>query len=162
MTSRYDMGDKPRLTGTFSVNSVNTDPTAIVLIIRLPDGTHESFLSATGFTSQGSWNASTNTPTLADGTGTAGHYYTVSAAASVDLGSGSQSFAVGDYVAYDGDVWLRIPSPQSGTLTKSATGIYLYDYPVHQNGIFYYRFEGFGSVHAADEVGFQVHESEIR
>jgi hypothetical protein len=49
---------------------------------------------------QGLWNASTNSPTLADGTGSPGDVYRVSVAASRNLGSGSISFAVGDYVIY--------------------------------------------------------------
>jgi hypothetical protein len=51
---------------------------------------------------QGTWNAATNTPTLANGAGNAdeaiGNVYRVSAAGSVDFGAGSISFEVGDYV----------------------------------------------------------------
>jgi len=47
----------------------------------------------------GTWNASTNTPTLADGTvANAGNVYRVSDAGTQDLGSGSITFVVGDYV----------------------------------------------------------------
>ena len=53
----------------------------------------------------GEWNASTNTPTLADGTGTQGNYHRVSVAGTQDLGSGSQTFAVGDRVVHDGTIW---------------------------------------------------------
>lgn len=163
MANTYDVGDKPRLQTTFDISDAATDPTASVLIIRLPDDSYESFMSASGFSSQGAWDASANSPTLANGTGTAGHYYTVSTAGSVDFGNGSQSFTTSDYVAYDGDnCWLLIPSPQSGTLTNSATGIYYYDYPIHQAGDHYYRFEGYGTVHAAGEVLFKVRPSQIR
>jgi hypothetical protein len=54
---------------------------------------------------KGMWNASTNTPTLADGTGTAGWFYEVNVAGTQNLGSGSQSFKVGDWVVYDGSIW---------------------------------------------------------
>jgi len=53
----------------------------------------------------GAWNASTNSPTLADGDGGAtygvGAVYRVSVAGTQNLGSGSQTFAVGDKVVYN-------------------------------------------------------------
>lgn len=61
---------------------------------------------------QGVWNASTNTPTLADGTGNAGDVYRVSVSGSRNLGSGSISFVVGDYVIY---------SPASSSWEKADT-----------------------------------------
>ena len=57
---------------------------------------------------QGYWNASTNTPTLADGTGTKGDFYVTDTAGTQDLGSGDQYFAIGDRVLYDGSVWKNI------------------------------------------------------
>lgn len=57
--------------------------------------------------SQGNYNATTNNPSLADGTGTAGWYYRVSTPGTRDLGSGPQVFELGDYVVYDGAVWHR-------------------------------------------------------
>jgi hypothetical protein len=161
-TTSYDLGDKPRFTTTFAVNGTNTNPTAVVMIVKLPGGTRQSYLSGSGFSSQGNWSAATNTPSLADGTGTTGHFYTVSGAGTINLGSGSQTFANGDYVAYDGETWLLIHSPQSGTLTNSATGIFYYDLPLHNEGNYYVRFEGFGTVHAADEISFRVLNSSIR
>jgi hypothetical protein len=56
---------------------------------------------------KGVWNASTNTPTLIDGTGTQGDVYRVSVAGTQDLGSGSQVFAQGDWVTYSGTIWER-------------------------------------------------------
>lgn len=38
MTTTYDRGDLIRLTATFTVNSVNTDPASVVLYLRQPDG----------------------------------------------------------------------------------------------------------------------------
>lgn len=54
---------------------------------------------------QGAWNASTNTPTLADGTGNTGDVYRVSVAGTINLGSGSQTFDVGDFAIYNGSIW---------------------------------------------------------
>jgi hypothetical protein len=56
---------------------------------------------------KGIWNASTNSPTLADGTGTAGFLYRVGTAGSRNLGSGSTTFDVGDYVIHNGSTWER-------------------------------------------------------
>jgi hypothetical protein len=162
MSNAYDLGDKPQLRATFAVDGTNTDPTAAALIVKLPDGSRQSYLSAAGFSDQGSWDADANSPTLANGTGTTGHYYTVDTAGAVDFGDGSQSFAVGDYAAYDGESWLLIPAPQTGTLTNSATGVYDYYLPLHQVGRYSYRYEGLGIVHAAGEESFRVVSSAIR
>ena len=56
---------------------------------------------------KGTWNASTNTPTLADGTGDNGDVYLVNVAGSQNLGSGTISFAVGDWVVYNGTIWQK-------------------------------------------------------
>lgn len=53
------------------------------------------------------WNASTNTPTLADGTGRIGDLYRVATAGSRNLGSGSVTYAVNDYLIYSGGVWTK-------------------------------------------------------
>jgi plastocyanin len=69
---------------------------------------------------KGTWNASTNTPTLADGSGTAGWEYAVSTGGTRNLGSGSITFVAGDYVIYNGTIWQQIPSSTvaaAGTLT---------------------------------------------
>jgi hypothetical protein len=58
----------------------------------------------------GAWNASTNTPTLADGTGSAGDEYSVSVGGTVNLGSGPITFTAGDFVIYSGTVWQQIPT----------------------------------------------------
>lgn len=60
---------------------------------------------------KGTWDASTNTPTLANGTGTNGWYYRVVVGGTQNLGSGNITFSAGDDVLYDGLVWQRVPSP---------------------------------------------------
>lgn len=69
---------------------------------------------------KGTWNASTNTPTLADGVGTAGWQYAVSVGGTINLGSGNITFVAGDNVIYNGTIWQRIPASTvaaAGTLT---------------------------------------------
>lgn len=55
---------------------------------------------------RGNWNATTNTPTLASGTGTIGQAYRVSVAGSTTL-DGISSWLVDDFVYFDGSVWLK-------------------------------------------------------
>lgn len=57
---------------------------------------------------KGYWDASTNTPTLADGTGDVGDEYYVSVAGSQNLGSGIQYFNIGDRVLYLDGMWRNI------------------------------------------------------
>ncbi len=57
---------------------------------------------------KGTWNASTNTPTLADGVGTSGDQYKVAVAGTQDLGSGSITFNIGDNAFYNGTIWEKV------------------------------------------------------
>ena len=74
-------------------------------------------------TYEGVWNASTNSPSLADGVGDAGQVYRVSVAGSQDLGSGSISFEVGDYVIYNGTVWEKSDTTDAVASVNGQTGI---------------------------------------
>lgn len=55
----------------------------------------------------GNWDASTNTPTLVDGTGNNGDVYRASVAGTQNLGSGNQTFGVGDWIIYNGTIWEK-------------------------------------------------------
>lgn len=59
---------------------------------------------------QGEWNASTNTPTLVDGTGTKGDTYNVSVGGTQTFGGESITFFAGDRIVYNGTVWQRLSS----------------------------------------------------
>jgi len=56
---------------------------------------------------KGTWNATTNTPTLASSVGVKGDYYLVSVAGSTTL-NGISVWGVGDSVAFNGVTWQRI------------------------------------------------------
>lgn len=72
---------------------------------------------------QGVWNASTNSPSLADGTGNTGDLYRVGTAGTRDLGSGSQTFDVGDYVIYNpSGVWEKSDTTDSVASVAGLTG----------------------------------------
>lgn len=60
-----------------------------------------------GLSFQGSWNASTNTPTLASGVGVNGYYYIVSVAGSTNL-DGVTDWQIGDWAIFNGTVWQKI------------------------------------------------------
>jgi hypothetical protein len=62
---------------------------------------------AGGLDYQGTWNASTNTPTLASGTGTNGYYYVVSVDGSTNL-DGITDWKAGDWAIFNGTAWQKI------------------------------------------------------
>lgn len=61
----------------------------------------------TSLTYKGTWNASTNTPTLASSTGAKGDYYIVSVAGTTNL-NGITDWQPGDWVIFNGTVWQKI------------------------------------------------------
>ena len=81
-----------------------------------------SQLPSSAFEYKGNWDASTNTPTLADGTGDAGDMYRVSVAGNQDLGSGTIDFQVGDYLLYNGAEWDKIDNTDSVSSVNGQTG----------------------------------------
>ena len=80
---------------------------------------------------KGTWNASTNTPTLANGSGTSGWQYAVSVGGTQNLGAGSQVYNVGDFVIYDGTSWIDISgnngvstfNTRAGAVTLTSTDV---------------------------------------
>jgi len=66
---------------------------------------------------QGTWNASTNTPTLASGVGTQGDYYVVSVSGATDL-DGITNWGVGDWAAFNGSVWQRVEGGADGNFVN--------------------------------------------
>ena len=71
----------------------------------------------------GAWNASTNSPSLADGSGTNGDFYRVSVAGTQDLGSGSDDYSIGDVIIYNGSIWEKIPADDQVQSVNGQTGI---------------------------------------
>lgn len=70
----------------------------------------------------GTWNASTNTPTLASGVGVQGQYYVVSVAGSTNL-DGVTNWGVGDWAVFNGTVWQRVEGGADGNFVNlSVTG----------------------------------------
>lgn len=75
-------------------------------------------------TYEGVWNASTNSPTLADGVGDVGQVYRVTVAGSQNLGSGAIDFAVGDYAILNSSlVWEKSDTTDAVASVNGATGV---------------------------------------
>ena len=70
---------------------------------------------------QGTWNATTNTPTLTSSTGTKGYYYVVSVAGSTNL-DGITDWLVGDWAVYNGTVWQKVDNTETVTSVNGQTG----------------------------------------
>jgi hypothetical protein len=72
---------------------------------------------------QGTWNASTNNPTLTSSVGTKGYYYVVSVAGSTNL-DGTTLWGVGDWAVFNGSIWQKVDGGSTGdftTITVSGT-----------------------------------------
>jgi hypothetical protein len=74
-----------------------------------------------GLSYQGTWNASTNTPTLASSTGVNGYYYIVATAGSTNL-DGITDWQIGDWLLFNGTVWQKIDQSDLIQSITSADG----------------------------------------
>jgi hypothetical protein len=70
---------------------------------------------------QGTWDASTNTPTLVSSTGTKGYYYVVSVAGNTNL-NGITDWLVGDWAVYNGSIWQKVDNTETVTSVNGQTG----------------------------------------
>jgi hypothetical protein len=86
------------------------------------DGTNPSWASvAGGLSYQGTWNASTNSPTLASSAGTNGYYYIVGTAGSTNL-NGITDWQVGDWLLFNGSTWQKLDQTNLVTSVAGRTG----------------------------------------
>lgn len=76
---------------------------------------------------QGTWNASTNTPTLTSSVGTQGYYYVVSVAGTTNL-DGVTDWKVGDWAIYNGTAWEKIDNTDAVTSVNGYTGTVVLNY----------------------------------
>jgi len=75
-----------------------------------------------GLSYQGSWNASTNTPTLTSSVGTNGYYYIVSVAGSTNL-NGVTDWQVGDWAIFNGSTWQKIDQTNLVSSVNGQVGV---------------------------------------
>jgi hypothetical protein len=77
---------------------------------------------------KGTWNASTNTPTLVSSVGTQGDYYVVSVAGSTNL-NGTTLWGVGDMAIFNGSIWQKADGGDTSLVTGlTVTGLTGYMY----------------------------------
>jgi len=70
---------------------------------------------------KGSWNATTNTPTITSGVGIAGNFYIVTTAGPTTI-DGVTPWAVGDWIIFSGSVWQKVPNTNTVTSVNTYTG----------------------------------------
>lgn len=76
----------------------------------------------------GTWDASTNTPTLDNtDTGVTGFLYQVNVAGTVDFGAGNISFEIGDKVVNNGTIWEKWDMTDAVISVNSQTGVVVLD-----------------------------------
>lgn len=115
--SGYGITDAINVSAEGTNNGVATlDGTGKVPLAQLP---------TIGTQYKGLWNATTNTPTLANGSGTAGDFYFANVSGSTNFGAGSITFAVGDIAIYNGTIWQKNPTGgvQVNSDWSSSTGV---------------------------------------
>jgi hypothetical protein len=76
---------------------------------------------AGGLSYQGTWNATTNSPTLTSSVGTSGYYYVVATAGSTNL-NGITDWQIGDWLIFNGSTWQKIDQSNLVTSVNSQTG----------------------------------------
>ena len=74
-----------------------------------------------GVTFQGTWNASTNTPTLTSSVGTKGYYYIVDVAGSTNL-NGITDWKIGDWAIFNGTTWDKVDNTDAVSSVNGFTG----------------------------------------
>lgn len=71
---------------------------------------------------QGTWDASTNTPTLTSSVGNKGDYYVVSVAGNTNL-NGITDWQVNDFAVFNGSVWQKIDNTDAVLSVNGQTGV---------------------------------------
>jgi len=70
---------------------------------------------------KGTWDASTNNPTLTSSVGTKGDYYVVSVAGTTNL-NGTNTWSVGDWAVFNGSIWQRVLGGTTESFASITTG----------------------------------------
>lgn len=70
---------------------------------------------------KGTWNASTNTPTIQSGVGQTGWYYIVNVAGTTDI-DGISDWNIGDWIIFDGDNWQQVDNTDAVVSVNGFTG----------------------------------------
>ena len=86
------------------------------------NGSALSWGAVTGTLSyQGTWNATSNSPTLTSSVGTSGYYYVVATAGSTNL-NGITDWQIGDWLIFNGSTWQKLDQTNLVTSVAGKTG----------------------------------------
>ena len=110
----------------------------------------------TVFELQGNWDASTNTPALANtDSGVANYLYYVNVAGTVDFGAGNMTFAMGDWVYNVNGAWEKADNNDDVLSVNGQTGIVVLDSDDIAEGVsnFYYTEGRFDSSLSGKDTG---------
>jgi hypothetical protein len=70
---------------------------------------------------EGTWNASTNTPTIVSSVGSKGDYYIVATAGSTNI-NGITSWNIGDWIIFNGSTWDKVDNTDAVSSVNGYTG----------------------------------------
>ena len=108
-----------------------------------------------GMTFKGTWNATTNTPTITSGTGTLGWFYKVATAGTTTV-DGNSSWIIGDILLYDGAAWLKIDGNSTEVTSVfgrvGAVTLALTDIPAQADGTILANISGGSAAPAVDTL----------
>ena len=97
-------------------NGVATlDSTGLIPLYQIPPSIKG------GVIYQGTWNATTNTPTITSGIGAKGYYYVVAVAGSTNV-NGITDWKIGDWVIFNGTAWEKVDNTDAVTSVNGYTG----------------------------------------
>jgi hypothetical protein len=136
-----DNDGNPLITGAMYFNSTNnimrvfsgiswintpgiaTGGTTGQVLAKLSSTNYDTqWISLTGGLSySGTWNASTNSPTLTSSVGTIGSYYVVSTSGNTNL-NGITDWVIGDWAIFNGSFWQKIDQTNLVTSVAGRTG----------------------------------------
>jgi hypothetical protein len=74
-----------------------------------------------GLKYDGTWDASTNTPTITSGVGVGGEFYIVSVAGNTII-DGVGGWDIGDWIVFDGTAWQKVDNTESVVSVNGFTG----------------------------------------
>jgi hypothetical protein len=87
---------------------------------------------------EGTWNASTNTPTITSSVGSKGDYYIVSTAGSTNI-NGITSWNIGDWIIFNGTTWDKVDNTDAVSSVNGYTGaVSLVTSDVPESGSLYF------------------------
>lgn len=149
---------------TYTNTNSNLSATIIKDAIDEIDSTVSNLVTSGFVEYQGTWNASTNSPSLSSSIGIKGYYYVVSTSGTTDI-NGISDWNVTDWIIYNGTVWEKVDNTdevlsvfgKTGTIEQLNSASFdpnytSASYPVHQEGLLFYDFENKTLAHYNDKT----------